>query len=151
MPHQNKFIAGVVLLGIAIAIIVSVARSGDNDGKSPQGDLACTLGASGVGLIAAGLSRGESATVIIATVGGPAVAGFACKQMVDTLVEKPEEPVALNIRNGDGSTADTSPTGGQLASPAPTLPSPGPNLIDCLRWQSQFLFNLCLEGTIGPP
>jgi hypothetical protein len=157
MNDQQKLIAGVVLIGVGIVIAVAFLANSNSDDNSPSGSsgnggsatpgLACTLTASGVGLVAAGLSQGKSAGAIVATVGGPPVVGFACNEAIKAMVNKPREPVELTIEPTSGPTIQELITGSQLAKPPPQVQSTN----TCFDWDSLFLFRLCLNGSIGPP
>ncbi len=155
MNDQQKVIAGVVLLGVAIVIGIAIAAGdggGGNDGTSgnggsPTGDLACTLATSGAGLVAAGLTKGESAGAILASVGGTAAVGFGCKQAIKAMVNQPSEPVDLGIKATDGTTVQETTTGSELAQPPPQSKASN----SCFDWGSLVLFRLCLDGAIGPP
>jgi hypothetical protein len=144
---------GAIAVGIAVAIIIGIAvlgSGGDEDDGAAEGDLACTLATAGVGAIATGLSRGRSAGEIVATLGGPAVVGYGCGRVIRTLVREPETPVEIEIETDTGTTPVT-PTGAELAAPPPEPASNGSRLLDCLGWDSAFMYQACVDGIIEPP
>lgn len=158
MKNDQKIIAGVGLVVVAVVIAVVIASSGgggdDGDGGGgggTTGDISCTLGTSGVGLIAAGLSRRQSAGEIVAGVAATTAVGVACKKAINSFVNAPEEPVSLRIEAPDGTTVEQTPTGSELAQPPPSQPTSQPNLVDCFRYHAGFVIRLCLNGTIPPP
>jgi hypothetical protein len=155
VSDQTKVAAGIAALVAAVVIaFVVVSDSNDDPGQGDSGGgggkLACTLAGSGVALLAEGLSRGRSAGAIVATIGGPAT-GFACNEAIKALVNRPDQPVELNIEQPAGPTVSELITGSQLAQPPPSPPSGVPRAIDCLGWNSAFLYRLCVDGTLEPP
>jgi hypothetical protein len=159
MKGDQKVLAGVGLLVVAVIIAVVIASSGggggDRDGGGGSGgtagDVSCTLGTSGVGLIAAGLSRRESAGAIIAGIAATTAVGVACKKAINSFVSTPEQSVPLQIEAPNGTTVEQTPTGSELAQPPPQQPANRPNSLDCFRYNSGFVIRLCLNGTIPPP
>jgi len=108
------------------------------------------LATAGVGAIATGLSRGRSAGEIVATLGGPAVVGYGCRQVIRTLVREPETPVEIGIETDTG-TVPVTPTGEELATPPPEPASNRSRILDCFGWGSAFMYQACVDGIIDPP
>lgn len=158
MKDDQKVLAGVGLLvaAVVIAIVIASSSGGDDDGGGgggggTAGDVSCTLATSGVGLIAAGLSRGESAGAIIAGVGATTAVGVGCKQAISSFVNTPDEPVPIQIEVPDGSTVEEAPTASELMAPPPPEPTNQPSLLGCFGYDTSFVIRLCLDGTISPP
>ena len=155
MKDDQKVIAGAALVAIAVVIGIVIASSGNNSPENSGGDetgrdVSCTLATSGVGLIAAGLSRRQSAGEIIGAVAAGTGVGVACKKAIESFVNTPDEPVPLQIEAPNGTTVEQAPTGVELAQPPPPQPTNAPSL-DCFRYNGGFLIRLCLNGTIPPP
>lgn len=151
--QRNRLIAGGVIVGLALAIGIGVIVS-----RHGSGNATCTLGASGVGLIADGLIKNKSAGVIVAEVTGAYGLSTGCKKAIGTLVNKPSDPVKFNIEKPNAGTVTKKTTGSDLGEAVPASPPPPPAtttseppIISCLGWESAVLYKLCLDGTLPPP
>ncbi len=139
---KTKILAGLVIAAIGIFIW---AQSNDDE---PQ-RAGCTLTAAGVSVIATGLTRGEAARTIIATA-GPTLGGLACRNLVESVVEEPNTPVAAEFQLGTGPTQLRSQTGTVTARTF--LPQSSPSTEQsCLDWINLSLRVKCVLGEIGPP
>lgn len=146
--NNNKLLAGGVAVAVAVVLFAAILGGVfDNDDGPPSGttDLGCTLATSGVGLLAAGLARNESASSIIVGLTATAGVGVGCKRAINALVNRPDESVDLTIRTPDGPVQQTV-TGADLA----TAP---PQTVDrrCSAWLSAVLAEACQEGRLPPP
>ena len=134
---------GVVVLGAgAAALIVVVAVSLKNDAP-------CALTAPAVKLIASGVRRGSSAQEILDQ--ADEFAPDACELLVATVVNEPNEQVSFVLELPDREEEQTV-TGATIVSPPPALP-PGTieRLIKCLGWDSDFLYQMCVDGRLFAP
>lgn len=161
---RNSIVGGAIVIGLGIGWLVV-------SGDSKTG---CTVTASGVAIIANGLSHGRGTTQIVVDAAAGAVARGACEALVDRLREEPAEPVALEVETPQG-TGEVSVTGAALAQPAAVRTSCddwltldyqqacsarqiGPPVIDlnpgqptCQDWNVYVFVDACQQGRIGPP
>jgi hypothetical protein len=144
---DQKIIAGIAIVAVAIGIGIYAV----NSGSKGAGDVSCTLSTTGVGLVASGLARNESAGRIIAGVGATTAVGVGCKKAIESFTQAPDEPVTLKITAPNGTATEETPTGSELAQPPPPQPTAQPSLLDCFNYQGGFVIRLCLQGTIPPP
>jgi len=162
MNDNQKILAGIGLLAIAVVVIIALSSgdggngnrtgTGSSGSSGPiAGDVSCTLATSAVGLIAAGLSRRQSAGEIIAGVAATTAVGVGCKRVITSLVNAPQTPVPLTIRAPDGTAAQESTTAADLTNPPPSQSAVPSSLLDCLRYDNAFLVRVCINGTIPPP
>lgn len=144
MKNEQKVIAGGVL--VAVAVGLAFLLSGGGNTKT-----SCALAASGVGLVADGLARHETAASIVASVSAATAVGAECESAIKTLVAKPESAVKLKIEAPNGATVDREATSEDLTQAPPPQQSAPPNLFNCFKYQGGFLIKLCLDGAIPVP
>jgi hypothetical protein len=151
MKDNQKVIAGVAVLAlVAIFLIAGGVGGGGGKGGGGGGATACALTASGVGLIADGLTRHESAGSILTSLGASTAAGVACKEAVETLANNQATPVPLTIRAG-GVTVDREATGAEIARPTSLQASQLADRLACTKYTVSFIVKLCVEGRVSVP
>jgi hypothetical protein len=139
--------------GLAAVVLVIVLVTGRGNG-----DVTCALTTASLGAVVTGVTEGRGAQQIVATgVAGIAVP-LACKPLVESLIEEPESEVTFELEDPTTGTDTETATGSDLLAPPPdpnTTPQPSGTTISemlaCARWRSNWLFNECINGTIGPP
>ena len=144
-PSNTGRNVGIGFLVAAVAVGAFVAYTGKDDKGAT-----CALTSTGLGLIVLSVNHGQSAGTIAAKAAATGLAPVACKSVIESLVDEPEEPVTVNV----DSTGDETVPGSELldTTPPPEPPqTPVSRLVDCFRWQSYFLRQMCYEGTIEPP
>jgi hypothetical protein len=146
--NQGKVVGGLAILALGAGILVYVSQQESPDENTAN--FGCTLTTAGVGALAIGLSRGESSSAVVAQLGAPAAAGFACKQLVDSLVEDPGEPVTVNVQPGVGT--NPIPQRITLDDLTSTVP-PGSisRMLECADYTIPVLFQMCSDGQLAPP
>ena len=101
--------------------------------------------AAGVGTLATALSRGSTADEVI-RIAGPVATAAGCKALVEALIDGDSGQLEIETPSGTTEEEVTLP---ELTAPPPTeAPT---NVLDCLKYDIQFLFDLCVDGTIAPP
>jgi hypothetical protein len=165
MPPRKRAKLIAVCAPVASAIVAAVVLSscfgGDSKDDTAAEDeglvptIACTLGAEGVNAIVEGLLKEENVKSIIVTLGaalGSQLAADAlCKAAIRTLVQTPDKEVTLNLETR-GALFPTVVTGSDLATRPPPMSEVNVmRLIDCLDWNSDYLYELCADGTLPPP
>jgi hypothetical protein len=135
-----KIVAGLVAVGLGVALFLYYA---DNDDKD-SAKVACTLTASGVTAIATGLSRGQNAQAIIA-IAGPSLGTLACSNLVNSLISKPATPIPVKVQLGAAGTRASTVTAQNFLLPSPARQQ------TCLDWIDDRLKAQCLFGEISPP
>lgn len=138
---KNALIAGGLLIAIAVGYFV----------YSGNKDVTCKITAVGVASIVTGVTHGRDVAQIVSLGASAALVPDACESVVESLVNKPEEPVSIDLQLPTGDTVEQTVPGTELLSPPPPPPSGSvQRIIDCLSWESSVLFRLCVDGTILP-
>lgn len=138
---RNKIIAGIVIVGLAVGVFLITKNKGTT----------CALTAAGVASIVAGVTHGRGVQEIVGTTVAGVFVPTACTSVVESLIESPEQSVSFDLKLSNGELSDQNVTGTTLLSPPPENP-PGSveRIVDCLSWDSAFLFRLCVDGAISP-
>jgi hypothetical protein len=145
--NTGKIAVGVIA-GVAVLVLaVVLARSGSDSDKS------CALSAAAVAGIAVAVNHGKSADAVI----GSAAFTPICKSFVESVVNDPEAEVEAEVQVPTGESVEFQGTGQEFVTQAPPAPDPSssiPNfdrILDCVRsYDTEFLVDLCTEGTIEP-
>jgi superfamily II helicase len=131
---------GVVAVAIAIGVVGVGYYASQQDKENV--DTACHLAASGITALAVGMSHGQSTQEIIALSSG-AISDFACREVVDLMIQSPSEPVTVVINTRDGETS-VQLSGTQLTPVVLDVPS-------CDDWLVPTAEQMCRDGELGPP
>lgn len=127
------------LVGGALVVAIGfgyTALSGD-------AKIGCKVTASGVAVIANGLTHGRPTTqIVVEATAGVAAAG-ACEALVDRLKSDPNVPVELSVQTPQGT--------GQVSVTASQLTRPPPPRVTCDDWITPDYQQACFQGSIGPP
>lgn len=135
---------GAVVAVVALALGVFVWRS-----SRP----ACALTSVGVGAVIEGVTRGKSAGAIVGGAAAGALVPDVCKRLVESLISDPHSEVEFVLDTREGETEIEAP-GTELLRPPPPPPSTVPDIsrmVACIRWNSQLLYDMCVDGRLSPP
>lgn len=142
--------AGSAVLAIAAVLVVggyAVSR------KLAPGS--CELTAAGIGLVATHFKQGNTAAVIIATVGAVG-ATSACQALVKKLEAEPTTPQQFELSTPQGPLTQSVTLPDLTATPPPPPPQPPggrtiSELIACAqKYTIPFLREMCYRGEIDP-
>lgn len=92
---MNASVKAAIAIGVvALAAFLWFYVQDDGDGDA-AGDVTCGLTAAAAGAAVIGLTRGQSASQIAGTAIAGVFVPIVCKAALQTLEEKPDEPVTL--------------------------------------------------------
>jgi len=118
--------------------------------KDDPGLASCALSAGALAALTKAAHSEESASVIVASVALP----VACTEFVKHVADEPDKEVKAEVELPTGEVATYEQSGEELieppAQPDPALPDFG-RLLECVRWESEVLSQLCNEGVLEPP
>jgi hypothetical protein len=142
VTQDNKIIAGVIVVVLAVGLVWYAVANKDDD----ISDAGCTIGAAGLVRIATAVKSEGTANEAISLIGST-ITGLACKKVVESLYQ--HEPAVVKV--------DGQPT--TLTLPELKTPAPPPPVNSLGRWLDcytayggiRFLFDACKNGTINPP
>lgn len=136
-------LVGIGMLGVAGVLLVMAAST-----QQPPPEGTCKLAATGVEQISDGL-KGESSLVGLA---GKVAASYSekqCDAFIANLQADSGRSLTYQLQLQDGSWLPQTVSASQLTAPPP--PSTVPDVFACLRWNNDYLFGLCADGTIPEP
>jgi hypothetical protein len=129
---KNLLVGGAIVAALGVGMVMLL----DND------DVGCKVTATGVAVIASGLTHGRPTTQIVADAVAGIGAAEVCAAIIDKMRDEPEERVALEVVTSQGS-GEVPVTGLQLTRSAPRT--------TCDDWWSAEYQVACANGQLGPP
>ena len=139
----QQLVAGGVL-------VVVLAVAGGVYWKSSQP--ACALTSAGFGAIIQGVTRGKSAGAILAGGAAGALIPEVCRHVIESLITDPQSEVEFVLDTHQGET-EIEAVGEELLAPPPPPPTVPDfsRMVDCIGWNSQFLYDMCVDRELPPP
>lgn len=107
----------------------------------------CTISTAALAEVAGLLIRGEGADEMANALGSQ-FAGGVCELALEQLAAQDAAPFTLETPQGE---IEQVVTWESLTQPTPPPQEASSGVLDCFRWDSTLLVELCLDGSLNPP